>query len=192
MQQAIQYSIIRLPEGLALWDVLASYYELRAEVFVRQKNWDLPVARELEFEQYDIPTVTTYVVAHQGNKAIAGARLIRCDTSLGKPETASYMIRDAYLGRINLPRTLCAEEPTTASTAWELTRLVSIADQNVATQLLKVTNSYLKRQAATTCLCLGSPAVMRLSRKLGYQPKALGPILGNQDGRFLAFECKVI
>lgn len=188
-----EISVLKLPDDVAKWDLIQSFFELRQAVFVEQMGWTLPNARRKEFEQYDLPGVTEYVIAHIGDEALAGVRLVRCDTALGTPEQVSYMIRDAWLGRIDLPRQLCSERPPTDAQTWELTRLVSKSkDPSITTMLLRATSEYLKGRGATHCLCLGSPIIMRFAKSLGFRPRPLGPILGNKDGRFLAFICDVI
>ncbi|WP_165352855.1 acyl-homoserine-lactone synthase [Loktanella sp. IMCC34160] len=192
--QTMQISVLRLPHDAYRWNLAVEYLKLRTRVFIEHMGWDLSSAEEMEFEQYDQLGRAAYIVAHEGEVVLGGARLLRCDHSLGgRSETVSYMIRDAHLGRIDLPTEMCWAEPTTAPTSWELTRLVSVdRDPATARSILNAANAYIKSQGGNECLFLGPPAFMRMARSFGYKPQALGPIVGNQDGRFLAFSCRVI
>ena len=159
-----------------------------------EKNWNLHQAEAREFEQYDGLLTAHYVVAHEAGKVIAGARLLRCDNRVGSQKNGySYMIRDAWLGRIDLPHEMCWEEPPTDCHTWELTRLVSThRDPQVARAVLDASNAYLRKLGGKSCLILGAPVLMRMAKKYGYTPAPLGPVVGNQDGRFLAFKVEVI
>ncbi len=190
----LEVSILRLPHSAARWDLVRKYQELRRQVFILEKNWDLQQAEDREFEQYDGLLTAHYVIAHKEGKVIAGARLLRCDNRVGSVRYGyTYMIRDAWLGRIDLPREMCWKEPQTGKESWELTRLVSIdPDPNTARAVLDAANAYLRKLGAKNCLILGHPALMRLAKRYGYAPVPLGPVVGNQDGRFLAFQVAVI
>ena len=73
----------------------------------------------------------------------------------------------------------------------ELTRLAA-RSARLGAAILTATNGFLKREGGDTCLFLGFPAFMRMARSMGYDPKPLGKLTGNGDGRFLAFSCGVI
>jgi acyl homoserine lactone synthase len=124
---------------------------------------------------------------------VGGARLIRTDWRFGSGKMVySYMIRDAYLEHLpGLPADVCADEPPVDPETWELTRLTAIVP-GVAEQILTAANEFLKGIDAKRCLFLGPPAFMRMARGMGYAPKPMGRITGNQDGRFLAFSCAVV
>lgn len=103
------------------------------------------------------------------------------------------MIRDAFVERINLPSILCDTEPLTDPKSWELTRLVSVNnDAKTAHDILEAANDFIKMEGGERCLFLGPPAFMRMAKSYGYKPEPLGPVVGNQDGRFLAFSCDVV
>lgn len=164
---------------------------MRQRVFVDGMSWDLNVHDGLEFEQYDQFTHTYYVLAHAEGRLVGGARLLRCDTRFGTGIMQyTYMIRDAFLGHIDLPRGLCVEDPPTDEKTWELTRLVVDSSfPEAGRAILDASNDFLVGLGAERCLFLGSPAFMRMARMYGYRPSALGPVCGNKDGRFVAFEC---
>ena len=189
----MEISIISMQGPETRWDLVHRFLELRREVFMDSKDWNLHAHEGIEFEQYDVCGFATYIIAHDGNDVIGGARLLRCDTEIGSGEIRySYMIRDAVRGVIDLPADLCWTAPPTDHQSWELTRLISV-DRSPATakQILDVANLHIRRQGGQRCLFLGGPAFMRMARSYGYQPTPLGALVSNIDGRFLAFSCTV-
>ncbi len=181
--------LIRCPQELDRWHLVHAYLQLRTDVFVDQMSWNLHVHEGLEFEQYDT-FAAVYVVAHRAGAVVGGARLIRTDHRNG---VYSYMIRDASAGILEgLPDDLCREPAPTDSATWELTRFLALPDSASATAILTAANAFLVRESAKRCLFLGPPAFLRMAKSMGFTPRALGPISGNRDGRFLAFECPVL
>jgi acyl homoserine lactone synthase len=175
-------------------NLLKGYFYLRKKVFLDLMGWELHQTREMEFEQYDTPNVT-YLIAHDGEAVLGGARLTRTDTKQPSDFGAipyTYMIKDAFDGRLpQLPPQICEAAPPTDAATWELTRLVSNGNQGVGRSILDATNDFLKNAGASACLFLGPPAFMKMARAQGYNPTPIGKIQGNQDGRFLAFRCEV-
>jgi len=163
------------------------------EILIEKMKWQLMDSEGIEFEQYDIVGLASYVIAHRGPSVIAGARLIRCDKVVGSPpHDYSYMIRDSYLGKIQLPSDLCDQEPPNDDKSWELTRLVSnVKEAVVAKAVLDVSNDFIFEQGGQRCLFLGPPGFLRMARSYDYEPTRLGKITGDESGRFLAFECKI-
>lgn len=171
------------------------FLSLRRKVFIDDMDWKLVSHNQIEYEQYDT-IATTYVIAHEHGKVIGGARLLRSDsklpTSFGLTQY-SYMIRDSYLGLLpGLPSEICFSEPPSDAKTWELTRFVSLDGARVGEAILAEVNDYIKSRNAETCLFLGPPVFMRMSKAMGYKPTPLGKLAGNESGRFLAFSCDVI
>lgn len=191
---AYQISVLRLPQDAATWNLVFDFLKLRRNVFIGRMNWQLFDNDGIEFEQYDVVGAASYVIAHRGREVIAGARIMRCDTKIGKPpHDYSYMIRDAWLGKIALPRDICDTEPPSDAHSWELTRLVSAdRDPQVARSVLDSANDYIFELGGTRCLFLGPPVFLRMAKSYGYEPRKLGALTGDESGRFLAFECAVI
>lgn len=194
----MKLSILRLPHSASRWELVRKYYLLRADTFVGRLGWDLETINDgSEAESYDAAPIAHYVIAHANDCVLGGARLVRCDTEFGRHpgEMVSYMIRDAFLGRINMSRDVWADgEPPTDPSTWELTRLVSgDRDPTTTRAVLNVCNEYIKRLGATRCLFLTSPAVFRISRRYGFEPTPKGPTIVSDDGgKFRAFECPVV
>lgn len=189
----VKLSILKLPESASQWDLVFDFLKLRREVFIARMRWQLADIDGIEFEQYDIAGVATYIIAHTDEKVVGGARLIRCDTQIDAKGYYSYMIRDAYRGTITLPSALCNDEPPTDNKSWELTRLVSShSDPVVAKAILDCANDFIAMNGGNRCLFLGPPAFLRMAKSYGYAPKKMGPICGDESGKFLAFACDVI
>lgn len=170
--------------------------ELRKEVFIQRKNWSLVVHQQFEFEQYDTVQHPLYVLAHDGETVVAGCRLIRCDKKLGNPETGfgyTYMINDAYHGRLPLPKEICRDEPPTTPDYWELTRLCAKrGNRKASLRVMAAVHQFLASQNVKSCLCLASPAIRRVANMAGYPTRDLGPIVRTDDEEgFLAFEIPI-
>lgn len=189
--EALDYAItvLAFPEGVEDWDLVTSFMRLRKRVFVDQLKWSLHHSDEVEFEQYDTGR-PVYVVAHRDRKVLGGGRLRQTSARIGQYR---YMIYDAWAGLLDgMPRDLCDREPPVASDVWEFTRFaVQPGEMDVSETIMYVVNDYLRSQNAKSCLFLSSPALMRFATKIGYEPQPLGPVVGNHDGRFLAFSCNV-
>lgn len=184
--------IVRLPDGISSWYLVNEYLKLRKQVFVDRLEWPLFYAEEVEFEQYD-SLDTTYAICMRGNEVIGGARLRRTDQfSCQGSLSYSYMIRDACLGHLEgLPDNLCAELPPLDDRTWELTRMIVDGPKALTERMLEEVNLFLLSQGATTCLFLGSPAFLRMARRLNWPAQPLGPVCGNADGRFQVIEVPV-
>lgn len=184
--------VVRFPEDAKRWHLVTAYLKLRKEVFVDRLDWPLFYAEDLEFEQYD-SFDTTYIVACQGDEVVGGARLRRTDQrSAGGILRYSYMIRDAYLGLLpGLPNDLCFDMPPESDRVWELTRMVVNGPKDITRKILETANEFLRDHDAASILFLGSPAFLRMARSWNWPAACLGPVTGNEDGRFQVFECPV-
>lgn len=191
--EGFDVSVLQLPQDASSWNLVYDFLKLRRQVFIEKMKWQLMDSEGIEFEQYDIVGLASYVIAHKGMTVIAGARLIRCDKVVGTPPNDySYMIRDSFRGKIQLPSDLCDEEPPNDIKSWELTRLVSNVNHTaVAKAVLDVSNDFIFDQGGERCLFLGPPGFLRMARSYNYEPTRLGKITGDESGRFLAFECKI-
>lgn len=189
----VSVEVLVLPRDLHRFDLVTSFLRLRKQIFVDRMAWPLHHAEGIEFEQYDTFD-TAYVIAHRHGEVLGGARLKRTDKCHGNGTVVySYMIRDAHLGLLpGMPQNLCDDAPPVDSHAWELTRFAAHPIPGLADRILEVANSYLFTMDATQCLFLGPPAFLRMALKLGWKPQPMGAIVGNQDGRFLAFSCEVL
>jgi len=77
-------SVLKLPGDAGAWNLVYNFLRLRRDVFIGRKKWNLYDADGFEFEQYDVATYATYVIAYgEKEKVLAGARLIRCNQTSG-------------------------------------------------------------------------------------------------------------
>ena len=174
---------------------VAEYMELRKRVFVDRLSWDIPTWEQYEFDQYDTAK-TVYVLALRDSKVVAGGRLIRTDSQMpgsiyGK-NPYTYMIADACDGLLDgMPTNLCDEEPPRDPKVWEFSRIISSKHDGAAVrEVFYAANNYICDQGGVRGVFIGSPALMRMCKMSGFDPKPMGPIVSTQDaGRFLAFQC---
>lgn len=183
---------VQLPRDMHRYNLVAGFFQLRKRVFVDRMSWPLHHADGIEFEQYDTLD-TVYIIAHDNGEVIGGARLKRTDKTHGDGKVVySYMIRDAHLGLLpGMPESLCSDTPPVEASSWELTRFTTLPVDGLAAQILDCANDFLYAVDATQCLFLGPPAFLRMATRLGWKPCPLGEVVGNADGRFLAFSCDV-
>lgn len=187
-QFRIKAEIIELPKDVGRWDLVRKFYEFRREMFVERLGWKLGEFEQMEFEQYDSFT-TVYAVAHVDGEIVGGGRLRRTDQTNG---AYSYMIRDAVRGLLpSLPTELLYEDAPVDEVTWELTRFATNGKAGVAAALLYEINAYLKTRGATGCLCLGTPAFLRMASKFSWDVDQMGPVCSNEDGRFVVFRCSI-
>ena len=188
----LKISLVSLANAADNHGLMVKYMNLRSEIFIDKIKWELRNTENIEFEQYDRPN-TYYVIAHIGDEVVGGARLTRTDWVFGTGRVRySFMVRDAALGLLpGMPEDLCHSEPPLDKDVWELTRLVVMDDKPIAKYILHAANYFLFNSDAKECIFLGSPIFMRMSKIYGYKPKPLGKIVGNKDGRFIAFSCDV-
>lgn len=192
MTDLVEITVQSMLTETGRWDLVASFLKLRREVFIERMDWPLYHADSMEFEQYD-RVDTYYLIAHSAGQNVGGARLLRTDRLAGAGKVQySYMIRDAHLGLLDgLPAEICRRDPPRSEKIWELTRLISNGSSGVTAQLMDATNQFLQKHSAKSCLFLGPPSFMRMAKGLAFNPEPLGKILGNRNGRFLAFQCPV-
>lgn len=188
----IKVSFVELPDGVQDWPLVTAYMRFRKEVFLDEKRWDLNHHNGMEYEQYDTFD-TVYAVAHRNGQVLGGGRLRRTDKTNGSgSHTYSYMIRDAWRGMLPaLPAGMCTDEPPVDRAVWELTRFATARDPEIAQTLIFHINRFLSQRGASHCLFLGPPAFMRMAQRMGWEPQHLGPVTGNEDGRFVAISCRV-
>ena len=191
--------ILRIPQGiapdsLAVVGVIKDYLSLRSTIFTRQKGWQVWLPTNNDLDQYDQHDAV-YVIAQDDvtGAVLGGARLLRTDRYGSAANGLSYMIRDACLGRLpGLPRDLCDDVPPQDALTWEVTRFVSDGTKHVPLSLLNAGYSFLRSERARTVLYLGPPSLKRLAAQARQEPVALGPVRGNDDGRFQVFQCNLI
>ena len=101
-------------------ELFANLFRARKQSFIVQKNWDLPEALDMEYDQYDTPA-SRWVAIHNLGEVYAGIRLTPTNTRCG---IYSYMIRDAQRGLLStIPQDLLYDEAPVDEGTWECTRV---------------------------------------------------------------------
>ena len=103
-------------------ELFANLFRARRQSFIIQKNWDLPQADGMEFDQYDTPA-SRWVAVHDGaDQVLGGFRLTPTTAQCG---IYSYMIRDAQRGVLGgtIPQDLLYAEAPVDPQVWECTRV---------------------------------------------------------------------
>lgn len=163
------------------------FLELRKKIFVDQLKWDVPHNDHVEMDQYDTP-VAQYSLVRREGRVVGGARIMPTTAVWG---THTYMLRDAYSGKLaNIPADIMSVEIASPK-VWECTRLVLADEVNTAADRAECLRLIvdglvdMSREAgAEELICLSSLHLMRVLRQLGYQVSVLGQTYrGKEDGR---------
>lgn len=165
-------------------DLWWQHFGIRKQLFVDQKNWEIPHNALAEWDQYDTAN-TIYVLTHEDGKVIAASRINPCDFAGGG---WSYMIRDACLGRLDgIPRDILDTPPTNEDT-WEATRFTvdpSLAPEMrnaaLATNAKALANA-AKSQGINHLIALMPPAYIRWLTRIGLKTERLGPTKFDHNG----------
>jgi len=169
--------------GTSFFDFLA----LRKKVFVDQLKWDIPHNDNMEMDQYDTP-VASYSLVIKDGEVVGGARAMPTLATWGEH---TYMLRDAYSGKLpHIPAHVMTQD-IASPLVWECTRLVisdTLTTQKERAECLRQIVDGLVEMAtargATQMICLSSLALMRALRQVGYDVSRMGEIYTNQeDGR---------
>ncbi len=101
-------------------ELFANMLRARHKTFIEHRNWDLPEANGMEFDQYDTPA-SRWIAVHEFGRVLAGVRLTPTTARCG---IYSYMIRDAQLGLLDsIPSDLLFEEAPVGAHIWESSRV---------------------------------------------------------------------
>ncbi|WP_372574751.1 acyl-homoserine-lactone synthase [Ruegeria jejuensis] len=179
-------------------EYIDKYFRLRKQVFIDKMGWELFEAIGYEMDEYDChAAIYAIAVDTVTGVVLGGARLIRTTreeySSSICVEPNSYMIRDAYLQRIEgIPANLCFSLPPVDPAVWELTRFVSVGNMRVGPLILTAVNDHLASIGARECLFLGPPTFMRMAKIMKFSPKPLGNLVANEHATFLAFSCEIV
>lgn len=172
--------------GSAFFDFLG----LRKKVFVDDLGWDVPHDDTMEMDQYDTP-VAHYTVVVKDGCVVGGARAMATTAVWG---THTYMLRDAYSGKLpHIPPHVMAVE-IASPLVWECTRLVisdtltTQAERSMClTMIVDGLVETARKRGAEEMICLSSLALMRALRQIGYDVSKLGDTYRNaEDGRLYA------
>lgn len=183
----MEYITFNLTELHKFGTAFFEYLALRKQFFVDQLGWDIPHDDEVEMDQYDNPKAFYSLVLKDG-KVVGGGRAMATTSQWG---SHTYMLRDAVEGKIiGIPETIISSSMVTAS-VWECTRVVvssDIKDMKESAECLSLIVRGLEEQATahggTELMALSRPSLVRALRKIGYNPKTIGPsYINTDDGR---------
>lgn len=169
--------------GRAFYD----YLGLRKRVFVDDLKWDVPHNDRVEMDQYDTP-VAHYSLVMRDGEVVGGARAMATTATWG---THTYMLRDAYSGKLpHIPPHVMSVEIATPK-VWECTRLVIASELDTAAERAECLRLIVdglvdltRDHGAEELICLSSLHLMRVLRQIGYEVSRLGETYRNdEDGR---------
>lgn len=166
-------------------ELLANVLRARHKTFIERRNWNLPQADGMEFDQYDTPA-SRWVAVHEFGRVLAGVRLTPTTARCG---IYSYMIRDAQLGLLeSIPQDLLWEEAPVAPHIWESSR-VFVSDEVPSRMRLKVQIELIaemvraaRNLGATALLGIVPEHSPRLARRTGIDCVPAGPVIETDDG----------
>ncbi len=169
--------------GSAYFDYLA----LRKRFFVDQLGWDIPHNDRYEMDQYDNPTAWYSLVVENG-EVLGGARCAPTTSHWGQH---TYMMRDAFEGRINSIPKSSLPDNVSSDRVWEMTRLVmsdevkSVEDRRTCLQLLcDGCINIVQSHGCEELRAMSSVAMLRVLRQVGYPVDRLGQTWRDpSDGR---------
>ncbi len=169
--------------GSAFFDYLA----LRKTFFVDGLGWDIPHDDTHEMDQYDNPTAW-YSLVLRGGRVVGGAR---CQSTKARWGQHTYMLGDAYAGKLgDIPADVMAEE-VASDAVWECTRLVisdAVTTQAERSRCLQLICDGLVSVAAENgaerLMSLSPLSLVRALRQLGFAAERIGaPYRNEGDGR---------
>lgn len=161
-------------------ELFAKMLRARHSTFIEEKNWDLPSADGMEFDQYDTPQ-SRWIAVHDFGKVLAGVRLTPTTARCG---IYSYMVRDAQRGLLeSIPDTLLWEEAPIASHIWDASRIFVSREVGAAqrrevqmTLITEMVNG-ARAQGASMLLGLLPVPVQRLATRVGLILEPAGPVM---------------
>lgn len=161
-------------------NLFVKYLKLRREIFIQGKQWALPEADGMEFDQYDTPQCR-WVLLHEDGEILASVRIAPTTARCG---LHSYMIRDAQLGQLSdLPLDLMYFAAPVGEQVWEGTRLFLSPDVPtsrrplVHRRLLKALGDAGAGVGAKLVIALLPIMLIRWMNRVGMTTTGVGPEL---------------
>lgn len=166
-------------------ELFANLLRARHKTFIQRRNWDLPEADGMEYDQYDTPA-SRWVAVHEFGNVLAGVRLTPTTARCG---IYSYMIRDAQRGLLEaIPSDLLYDEAPVAAHIWESSR-VFVSDAVPSKLRLRVQIALIdemvrsaRNLGATSLIGIVPEHSPRLARRTGIQCDPAGPVIDTGDG----------
>jgi len=169
-------------------ELFANLFRARRQSFIVQKNWDLPEAMGMEFDQYDTPQ-SRWIAIHDLGQVLAGMRLTPTTARCG---IYSYMIRDAQRGTLggSIPQDLLFGEAPVDPQTWENSRVFVSHDipqslrRKVHFQMVDAMTSAARELGATRLIALTAASWPRWYGRCGLDAEAIGPAMFIDDGDY--------
>jgi acyl homoserine lactone synthase len=165
----------------------SDFLRLRKHFFVDTLGWDIPHDDDVEMDQYDNPQAS-YSLAIRDGEVVGGVRVMPTTAKWGNH---SYMLRDAFHGKlIDIPTSVLSEE-ILSPTVWEGTRIV-VSDRlqthaeraQCLSTIMDGMIDIVASQGGERIMALCPLAMMRALRKRGYDVNTVGnPHHNTGDGR---------
>lgn len=169
-------------------ELFANLFRARRQSFIVQKNWDLPEAEGMEFDQYDTPQ-SRWIAIHDLGQVLAGFRLTPTTAKCG---IYSYMIRDAQRGVLGgtIPQDLLYGDAPVDQHIWECTRvfvnhnITQSQRRKVHFKMVEAMTSSAREVGATRLIALTAANWPRWYGRCGLEAEAIGRIMWIGDGDF--------
>ncbi|MCV6825505.1 MULTISPECIES: acyl-homoserine-lactone synthase [Halocynthiibacter] len=168
-------------------ELFANLFRARKQSFIVQKNWDLPEALGMEYDQYDTPA-SRWIAIHEYGEVYAGIRLTPTTARCG---IYSYMIRDAQRGLLGtIPQDLLYDEAPVDENTWESTRV--FVSHNTPQRIRRRVHAYMvmamlksaRELGATNLIALTAANWPRWFGRCGLDAEAAGRSMFIGDGDF--------
>ena len=178
----------------AYGDLFANLFRARKATFISLKQWRLPEAMGMEYDQYDTPASRWVVVHDEFNNIMAGNRLTPTTARCG---LYTYMIRDAQRGLLDeLPTDLLYEEAPVSDSIWESSRLFVSHDVPASTRrkvhavLIAEIGRSSRSLGAATCLTLLAANWPRWAPRVNVDMTAMGPVktISGEDNQVVSMD----
>lgn len=140
-------------------------YRLRYRVFRERLRWDVSVADDTEFDEFD-ECNPVYVIAKEDSEIQGCWRLL--------PTTGPNMLSRIF------PMLLQGQAPPCDDAVWELSRFAVCCKPNsfgfgeVAMQMIEETNRFAKINGIKRYVTVTTPALERMLRSLGLRYERMG------------------
>ncbi len=169
-------------------ELFANLFRARRESFIVQKNWDLPEAEGMEFDQYDTPQ-SRWIAVHDAGQVLGGFRLTPTTARCG---IYSYMIRDAQNGVLggSIPQDLLYEQAPVDPHVWECTRVFVTHSTPMAIRrkvhfnMVEAMTASAREVGATRLIALTGATWPRWYGRCGLEAEAIGRVMWIDDGDF--------
>lgn len=161
-------------------DLLVKLLKARRQSFIVERNWDLPEAEGMEYDQYDTPA-SRWIAIHEDGEVLAGIRLTPTTARCGM---YTYMIRDAQKGMLDdIPSDLLSFEAPVDEKIWESSRVFISRDipaakrRAVQMQLMMELIKAAREMGAEKLLGLVPALWPRWIGRLGLHADPVGPVM---------------